>query len=146
MKKFLNKILGRTPTTDAAIKKDAETARQTRSGDPLDIMVRQQGWKAAPPNPVQRTIAEFPVAQREGLVFVADSAETLSKVKTMDDNGAPCGTLSGPASNYTVPESLQQWYNSQSFIGYQACALIAQHWLVDKACSMAGEDAIRNGW
>ena len=41
---------------------------------------------------------------------------------------------------------IEGWYSSQGFIGYQACAIIAQHWLVDKACTMSGEDAIRNGW
>lgn len=146
MKKLLNKILGRTPTTDAAIKKDEENARQVRSGDPLDVVYRQQGWKSAPPTPIQLKVSDFPSTRRDGLVLVADSAETIEKIKVMDDNGVACGAMAGTASNYTVPEQLQQWYNAQSFIGYQACALIAQHWLVDKACSMAGEDAIRNGW
>jgi uncharacterized protein len=38
------------------------------------------------------------------------------------------------------------WYASQGFIGYQACAIIAQHWLVNKACSLPAKDAIRKGW
>lgn len=32
------------------------------------------------------------------------------------------------------------------FIGYQACAMIATNWLVDKACNMPARDAIRNGY
>lgn len=46
----------------------------------------------------------------------------------------------------TVPELQFAWYASQGFIGYQVCAMIAQHWLVDKACTMPGRDAIRNGY
>ncbi|USN16339.1 inorganic pyrophosphatase [Luteibacter phage vB_LflM-Pluto] len=49
-------------------------------------------------------------------------------------------------NQYSASPVITGWYASQSFIGYQACAVIAQHWLVDKACKMAGEDAIRNGW
>ncbi|UVE47599.1 DUF1073 domain-containing protein [Pseudomonas chlororaphis] len=45
-----------------------------------------------------------------------------------------------------VPDAQLEWYASQGFIGYAACAIIAQHWLVDKACSQTGKDAIRNGY
>lgn len=45
-----------------------------------------------------------------------------------------------------VPAALLGWYASQRFIGYQVCAMIAQHWLVDKACSMPARDAIRHGF
>ena len=49
-------------------------------------------------------------------------------------------------SQQVIPEVLFDWYVSQTFIGYQACALIAQHWLIDKGCSMKGRDAVRNGF
>lgn len=49
-------------------------------------------------------------------------------------------------SQSTIPEAQLLWYSSQSFIGYQFCAMIAQHWLVDKACTMPARDAIRNGY
>ena len=49
-------------------------------------------------------------------------------------------------SQQIIPEVLFDWYVSQTFIGYQACALIAQHWLIDKGCSMKGRDAVRNGF
>ena len=45
-----------------------------------------------------------------------------------------------------ISDTLLSWYVSQSFIGYQACAVIAQHWLVNKACSEPGKAATRNGW
>lgn len=46
----------------------------------------------------------------------------------------------------TVPDSLMDWYGSQTWIGFNMCALIAQHWLVDKACAMPGRDALRQGY
>jgi phage-related protein (TIGR01555 family) len=45
-----------------------------------------------------------------------------------------------------VPYGIMAWYGAQSFIGYQLCAMIAQNWLVDKACTMPGRDAIRKGF
>lgn len=45
-----------------------------------------------------------------------------------------------------LPQNLLGWYVSQGFIGYQACAIIAQQWLVDKACTVAPKDAIRKGY
>lgn len=32
------------------------------------------------------------------------------------------------------------------FIGYQACAMLATNWLIDKACNMPARDAVRNGY
>lgn len=46
----------------------------------------------------------------------------------------------------SVPAAQMEWYASQGFIGYQLCAIIAQHWLVDKACTMPARDAVRNGY
>lgn len=45
-----------------------------------------------------------------------------------------------------LPQNLFAWYVSQGFIGYQACSILAQHWLIDKACSVAPSDAIRKGY
>lgn len=45
-----------------------------------------------------------------------------------------------------IPDSLLMWYGAQTFIGHQTCALIAQHWLVDKICTIPAEDAIRQGY
>jgi hypothetical protein len=43
-------------------------------------------------------------------------------------------------------ESQMAWYASQGFIGYQICALLAQNWLVEKACGVPARDATRNGF
>lgn len=64
----------------------------------------------------------------------------------MDDssNGMPgFKSLRGSAP---LPDNLMAWYASQSFIGHALCAIIAQHWLIDKACTMPARDAIRHGY
>jgi uncharacterized protein len=48
--------------------------------------------------------------------------------------------------NAGVPDAQLMWYASQSFIGFQTAGILAQHWLIDKACSMPAKDAIRNGY
>lgn len=46
----------------------------------------------------------------------------------------------------TMPSGQLEWYALHGFIGWQACAMISQQWLVDKACTMPGDDAVRHGW
>lgn len=45
-----------------------------------------------------------------------------------------------------IPDLLLGWYARQGFIGYQTCAILAQHWLINKACETPPKDACRNGW
>lgn len=45
-----------------------------------------------------------------------------------------------------VPYAQLDWYAQQGFIGWQTCAMLSQNWLIDKACTMPGDDAVRNGW
>lgn len=55
--------------------------------------------------------------------------------------------IKAPYSDDMLIPSLQVlWYSSQSFIGYQLCAMLAQNWLISKACLMPAKDATRNGY
>lgn len=45
-----------------------------------------------------------------------------------------------------MPEAQVAWFGAQGFIGWQMCAMLFQHWLIEKACTMPAEDAIRNGY
>lgn len=73
----------------------------------------------------------------------ADSADTIHG-QGSDASGSTA--VKGDVGFYGVPELLQDWYLSNGFIGWQMSAIIAQHWLVEKACAMPGQDAIRNGY
>lgn len=64
--------------------------------------------------------------------------------ETMDSCGI--NSLTPEYSNgMNLPPAVYDWYASQGFIGYQACSIIAQHWLVDKCCRMPADDAVRGG-
>ncbi|QNK65892.1 anti-CBASS protein Acb1 family protein [Variovorax sp. PAMC26660] len=70
----------------------------------------------------------------------------VAKVSGAMDEGEGEGLLKLAAQPTTIPEVLAMWYASQTFIGHQLCAILSQHWLIDKACSMPGRDAIRQGF
>lgn len=83
---------------------------------------------------------------------------THKDIKVVDRAGVAMDSSSVPAMDSTalkqaygqngtaIPASIYAWYVSQGFIGYQACAVIAQHWLVDKAITIPARDAVRNGY
>lgn len=48
--------------------------------------------------------------------------------------------------NEVIPPQQMLWYANQTFIGYQLCAMLAQNWLIAKACLMPAEDSVRKGY
>lgn len=78
----------------------------------------------------------------EGFDFKLPRGGVMAMDSALSAGNAPKSHL----QNVGVPEVLLGWYAGQSFIGYSACSLIAQHWLVDKCCSMPARDAIRQGY
>lgn len=97
--------------------------------------------------------AKEETAQPRGSVFTTDLGFTPKRTRVFDlIPEQPTGTfamdssLKEVARGVTMPDAQLGWYGSQGFIGYQACALLAQHWLIDKACSMPARDAVRMGY
>lgn len=50
------------------------------------------------------------------------------------------------ANQGIIPDQQILWYASQTFIGYQLAAMLAQNWLISKCCLMPAKDATRNGY
>jgi len=76
-----------------------------------------------------------PSASGQAETFAMDSSETESSIKAMYS-----------LNQVGIPEAQALWYGSQGFIGYQLCAMLAQNWLVNKACLIPARDAIRKGY
>lgn len=74
--------------------------------------------------------------------LVVQHSKALS-VGTMDGLS---GLVPDAAHVETIPDAQFYWYASQGFIGYQACSILAQNWLVNRACMMPARDAIRHGF
>ena len=49
------------------------------------------------------------------------------------------------ALNGMMPREMAAYF-VEGFIGWQACSMLSQHWLIDKACSMPANDAITPGF
>jgi len=74
-----------------------------------------------------------------------DSAIEVTPVRfAMDDNSLKDAYVLN--SGMPMPDVQITWYAAQSFIGYQMCAVLLQHWFIDQACTMPPRDAIRNGY
>lgn len=88
-------------------------------------------------NMFQKTHSDIVALDSSGECIAMDSAVAM-------DSADIKGAYSLSSGN--LPQILFSWYIQQGFIGYQACAVIAQQWLVDKACKVPAEDAIKNGY
>lgn len=65
----------------------------------------------------------------------------------MDDTSELMSVIKSSAAGYGyIPDGLAGWFVSHGFIGHQMCAIMAQHWLIAKACDVPGKDSIRNGY
>lgn len=93
-----------------------------------------------------------PRAPKETLALIAAANANIAKQPyqppaiAMDGIDGACGYEAPEVLQHGVPLSVLGWYAGQSFIGYSMCAIIAQHWLVDKACTMPARDAVRQGF
>ena len=79
--------------------------------------------------------------QRKVTIDIAKTDGTFA----MDDAG---NMVMGPYDSFgdTVSDDQLAWYGSQSFMGFQTCAILSQNWLIDRACHIPARDYCRNGW
>lgn len=88
------------------------------------------------------------VSQKVNVNPLAQSIRVLPPAvegEAMDDANT-ASSLKWGLTNPGIPDAQLNWYAGQGFIGYNVCAVMAQHWLVNKACAMPGRDAVRQGW
>jgi phage-related protein (TIGR01555 family) len=89
-----------------------------------------------------RDLERQKIEQALAATFAPPKPEHILQDGTMD--ASPGVKLLTP--NINVPDSVMGWYASQGFIGYQNAAMLAQHWLISKACLMPAQDAMRKGY
>jgi phage-related protein (TIGR01555 family) len=114
--------------------------------DPLNLRDRQDSWdavlKVVNPFVFQRKAADI---SKVSVGVGMDGALDVKEVSFATD-AAIDKSLYGVMGGSPMPGIVLSWFAAQSFIGYQACAILAQHWFIDKACTMPARDAIRNGY
>lgn len=74
----------------------------------------------------------IPVIGPAALV-IKNNGVTLDSIESVND------AFKMQATNVSL--SMYSWFANHGFIGYQACAIIAQHWLVIRGCSVAANEA-----
>lgn len=85
------------------------------------------------------------LSERLGQIFGRIPAKAAeATLDSLDSDGALLSPLVSDGGTFS--HSLALWYANQGFLGYTMCALVAQHWLIEKACIMPGRDAIRRGY
>ena len=113
------------------------------------IKVKKSAWS---------THAADGVPDKKEFNYIQDALSKLKRLQpmlnpatnpraAMDDSsdGFPEFKIYDAGQN-TISNAVVYWYVSQGFIGAQLCGIIAQNWLVNKACAMPGDDAIRKGY
>ncbi len=63
---------------------------------------------------------------------------------TKDLDSFDGGSKNSPIHSQILSEGSISFFSSQTFIGYQISALIAQNWLVNKACTQKVRDAVKS--
>lgn len=81
----------------------------------------------------QKSAKDFTVTYNGKKQVAMDSVECQMATPAVDMTG-------------TAKDILYTFFAKFGFIGWQQCALLAQHWLISNACSIPAKDAIRNGW
>lgn len=144
LRKLLKVTVAETPATNfkdeparGFFSMDRKGVFNVRGNESLDDWARRMS-----PLVFQKTIADVSMVQAG---WATDGALEVKPVQyAMDaDLKAPFNNILGGAP---LPANIAGWYAAQSFIGYQFCALLLQHWFIDKACSMPARDAFRNGY
>lgn len=126
----------------AAIEKIAKRESFFTTGiDRNDALTRDERIANISARAIPQTVAntricpEGATGQDSKAVYVGDSSNFQNSTKAIF-----------ALNQVGIPEVQAAWYGSQGFIGYQLCALMAQHWLINKACVVPARDAIRKGY
>lgn len=128
-RKNLQSIRAKTPTPNAS--------KQPFSTDAIEVMgeVGDAGFD------IQSARAKY--IQEKA---IQRKAPVPKSVKGTGMDSQCTGQVYNAQFDYVNQHLLSYFIASSSFIGYQAMALIAQHWLIMKGCSQKAKDAMRNGF
>lgn len=156
--KFLARLLRRwfpepeptreiVPAPKVSDKVEAARARRNTAFSTLSPLTR-----SAAPLPTIELVspAQYlkPIQIGEGVFTYDESEDAYGIDDAAQSYGLDATTLKAAFSvnQGAVPDTLFNWYSQQGFIGYQACAIISQQWLVNKTLSIPAKDAVRNGY
>jgi len=117
-----------------------EAQKEPEQPKPRKSLFSTHEFDMLDPDRIRNKVADgLNALQREQPAFHGDYA--------MDDSSNGIANFKMYANGInTVSDAVVGWYATQGFIGAQLCGIIAQNWLVNKACAMPADDAIRKGY
>lgn len=135
IKAAINNYIKRVVAEDAATKEKEAKKKQQRDfgADISSITIQKKDINELLRLSFQKTAKDFTVNYNGKKQVAMDSVEC--------ETAAPAVDMTG-----TSKDILYTFFSKFGFIGWQQCALLAQHWLISNACSIPAKDAIRNGW
>lgn len=86
-------------------------------------------------SPIERESLLRMSLQKEPPVTFAQDAMETDGINNMKSNG----------TEY-APDIIFTHFAKQGFIGFAACAILKQNWIINNACNIPGQDAIRPGY
>lgn len=141
-KRFFNWLLG--PKGDPVPPMEPEQTKRRQSG--MFSTDAAEGRPAAERVPLtDRVRTLFQVAPKAALPTHAQD-EGLGISSEEGANGFIKQGYGVGISEAGAPAAIVDWFISQTFIGHQLAGMLAQHWLIDKACLVPARDAVRHGF
>lgn len=125
----------RPPKTPKEPRGGIFSTHETDNGTDDIIRTRARTRWSAMQDRLNASIPAMNLVTSDGFAMDADDGMDQNSIKAAYQLDTP-----------TVSEALLLWYAAQTFIGAQMCAILSQHWLIDKACSMPARDAMRHGY
>lgn len=96
----------------------------------------------------QRALSRTFLRGIDSLVPVGADGQRVEGVDYAMDEAYPDLTSAKLATAYGgyIPIAQLEWFSNQGFIGWQMCGVLAQNWLIDKACGVPAQDVVRKGY
>lgn len=92
---------------------------------------------------IQRTGADLKTADgKPSKLFAQDSIDTNNSGASWNNKSTSINSTITSAAT----DIIYSHFAAQGFIGHTACALLKQNWIINNACTIPAEDAIRPGW
>lgn len=125
--RFINKIVENKVSQEVTRQLGAKKAVDIYDRMTLDEVNRSELLARS----IQRTAKDLKQVDAKGAAMDANFGGSLKDIYGVSN---------------VVDDIIYTHFAQQGFIGYQACALLAQNWLINNACTVPCEDAIRPGY
>jgi phage-related protein (TIGR01555 family) len=133
-------------TIQSVIEPETNQKKFTHSIDRLGIeMDTAKRYAAAMERSFGKTLEAMAALKPFDLVSGTQTAMDAQMQTVFDNNISEVKGYISQNSGF-LPIHVLEYYSAGGFIGWQICAILAQNWLINKACKMPGQDATRHGF